>query len=442
MKRALLLAVLLVTSGLAGCIGNERTGPADALPASTSNTTDLNPWQRGLTDDYPTPDVAVERSAEEREANVAEPGDPAFASFDATMEAWMTAHDIPTGQLAVMKDGELRYTRGYGHTDRNETEPADGSTMFRVASVSKPFTAALVKRQIEQGLYERDDPVFCLPPDPAPDCRLPIDPHPGRPVVDDRLADVQVGHLLEHTGGWDRTQSGDVFFEQIAIAEDLDVESPPDAWRFAQWMIGEELDHEPGTTYAYSNAGYVLLGLVAEAATGAELEALYEAYLFEPLEIAGDIEQGHILPGERNEREPFYVCEGGEMRNIHAPNETVCPAQGGWSMAGALGAPGGLIATADAISAFFAVYDPRGEVREDGFWNWRASGSMPGTAAFNRILHDDDTLAGDLQFTVLFNKRGQDEPTSSAVSTHDVHDPLLPQAVAWAGADTMEPTSS
>ncbi len=445
MRRRTLITIGLLAAALAltGCIGGEGSLEGADTGDELDEGDPLNPWQTGLDKEYPTPDGVEERSAEERKARVADPGDPQFASFDATMQAWMDTHDIPTGQLAIMKDGELRYASGYGYADRQQTQPADEKTMFRIASVTKPMTAALVNHQVEQGLYDWDDPVFCVPPNPDPDCRLPIDPHPQRPVVDDRLGDVQVRHLLEHTGGWDRGISGDIFFEQIEIADDLGVASPPAAWQFAQWTMGEKLDHDPGTTEAYSNAGYVLLGLVAEAATGASLEALYDAYLFEPLEIEDDIEIGHVRPDRWNEREPFYVCEGGEAPNVYDPNETVCPAEGGWSMEGAFAAPGGIIATADAVAAFNDVYNYWGEVHPDGAASWQISGSMPGTAAFTRLIFDDGTLTGELQFTVLFNKRGQDAPTYPSTSTHDVHHPLLPQATAWASADTgpMAPTS-
>ncbi len=390
--------------------------------SATANTTDRNPWQAGLDDDYPTPDVAENRSAEERRADVAEPGDPRFAQFDATMQVWMAKHDIPTGQLAIMEDGQLAYESGYGYTDRDETQPANASTMFRLASVTKPMTAALVTMQVEQGLYNWTDPVFCVGEDPAPNCRLPIDPHPANPIEDDRLADVTVGHLVNHTGGWGDEASWIQFGEgAIQVADELDVDSPPSPWRTGQYLMGEELVHEPGAGYAYCNVCYMLAGLVAEAATGAELGALYEAYLFEPLEIADDIEPGRALPEDRNPREPFYACEG-TGPNVFEPNETVCWPDGGWSMKTELG-NGGLVATASAVAAVYEAYTEHVPVHhmpaEDagGVTHRGHTGGFPGTATGSGIVVDGDAKT---QFVVLFNAREPGEHCGPVPQDEDV----------------------
>lgn len=407
MRASLLAALALVlVAGAAGCIG----GDADVDPASTAEPAeaedDPNPWQAGLADHYPTPDVAKERSADERRANLAEPGHPEFAAFDARMESWMAEHDVPAGQLAVMRNGELRYERGYGHVDRPETQPTNASTMFRIASVTKPMTAALVSMQVEQGLYNWTDPVFCLGEDPAPNCRLPIEPHPSNPVEDERLEDITVRHLVEHQGGWGEAGNWVQFGSgAIEVARELGVESPPRAWQTAQFLMGETLEHEPGGgDDPYCNVCYMLAGLVAEAATGAELEALYDAYLFRPLEVQGEIERGYALPEDRNPREPFYACEG-EMPNVFRPNETVCAPDGGWSMEAELG-NGGLVATASAVAAVYELHAHHGGTYEPAgtpyAWDWHGGG-FPGTSTVAMTLAEGQDLAGKVQVVFLFN---------------------------------------
>ncbi len=467
--REIVLAVVMLSAGLVGCIGDggesldstqanatngsatvADTSEADATNNTTaSNTTqvsdngtapesnetdELNPWQQGLDDDYPTPPIAENRSREERRSNVAEPGDPEFAAFDARMTSWMEEHNITTGQLAVMKDGKLAYERGYGHVDRAETEPTNASTMFRIASVTKPMTAALVSMQVEQGLYNWTDPVLCLGEDPAPDCRLPIDPHPTNPVEDDRLAEMQVRHLVNHTGGWAGSANHLTFGEgAIEVARELGIESPPSAWRTVQYLMGEELAHDPGGgENPYCNPCYMTAGLVAEAATGAELGALYDAYLFEPLEIEGDIEPGRMLLEERNPREPFYACDedGGsrETRNVFDPNETSCPADGRWSLQTQL-AQGGLIATASAVAAVYELYAHHGYrllnfVPEDvdPFNAYFHGGGNPGTSAMAMTIADEVGNGGKFQYVFLFNTREKGEhcqETESASPTCD-----------------------
>lgn len=447
------LAVLTaLTLAFAGCIGADEEATATQTETE-ANQGEQNPWKDGLDEAYPTPEIAVQRSAEERRANLAEPGDPEFAAFDAAVMAWMEKHDIPTGQIALMHDGELRYTRGYGVVDREASQSANTSTMFRIASVTKPMTAALVSLQVEQGLYNWTDPVFCVPPDPAPNCRLPIDPHPEKPVEDERLEDVQVDHLLAHVGGWDRSSDWMLWGSgPIEISQTLDIESPPSAWRTAQFMMGEPLDHEPGGTNpdGYCNKCYVLAGLVAEAATGADLGVLYDAYLFEPLEIDGDIEPGYTLPEQRNPREPFYPCEAGETRNIFDPSEEVCWADGGWSMQTILGA-GGVISTGEAVAAVYEAYSPDVPGGDIGPMTWRGhTGGLPGTATMAEIVESEDEPLGKTQFVGLFNSRnaGQHCYTMSFIfqltpypncSVYDLHTSMYPLMTAWGPTQSLGP---
>lgn len=448
--RAVLLATLLLASGLAGCLGSDPGAPAD--PATVETEQELNPWQRGLADAYSTPDVAEHRSAHERRSNVAEPGAPEFAAFDATIQAWMDSHNVSAGQLALMKDGHLRYERGYGTTDRAGSQPANATTMFRLASVTKPMTAAVVAMQVEQGLYNLTDPVFCLGTDPAPNCRLPIDAHPDHPIRDGRIAEIQVQHLLAHECGFGPPHDDFLFSPgAIEVAEALGIPSPPSAWRSAQFMMGQELTHDPGQTYEYSNVCYMLAGLVAEAATGAQLGALYDAYLFEPLEIADDIEPGRTLREERDPREPFYPCEYGQVQSVFDPDEMVCRPNGSWSMQTQL-AYGGLVATSEAVAAIYDVYTEHVPT----FPNLHLAsteatcppptrclfhtGGMPGTATGAGIV---DAGGSQAVFVYLFNANGgcEEAPTSgvSRCPVGDLISPMFPLTAAWMASDNTGP---
>lgn len=499
MRRLVVLAVLLaVAAALAGCLGDDGGAgldeastpdpdqpeadddpvqPVDA-PANASETEDAagtsdesgdapNPWQAGLADHYPTPDVAKTRNASDRRANVAEPGHPEFAGFDAKIRAWMEAQNVSTGQLALMRDGQLRYERGYGYTDRAGTEPANASTMFRIASVTKPVAAALVSLQVEQGLYNWSDPVFCLGEDPAPNCRLPIDPHPARPVQDERLAEMKVEHLLSHRCGWGESHDYYTFGDgAVEAAREMGLSLPLSAWRTAQYLMGEPMAYAPGQERIYSNPCYILAGLVAEAATGAELGALYDAYLFRPLEIQDDIEPGYTRPQDRNPREPFYHCAE-EDESVFDPNQTVCEPNGEMSLETNL-ANGGLVATAEAVAAVYHAYPdhvPDHRFRLDhGAERIQAtgldcppstvcrshSGEFPGTTAMSGMILGDDWTG---QFVYVFNKAVPGPACTETVrdalrstpqpyyecTTDDVEHSLFHQTAAWARAEEATP---
>lgn len=453
--RAILLATacILLLAAVAGCIGDEAT--IDDANLTEDPDQDENPWQAGLDEHHPTPSVAPTRSTEERRANVAEPGDPEFAAFDALVEDWMITHEIPTGTLAIMKDGQLRYEQGYGTTDRAETNPANASTMMRIASISKPMTAQTITMMVEEGHLAWDDPAFCIPPDPAPGCLLPLDPHPNRPVVDERIQNITLEHLRDHTAGFaEDGPCNDPLFSEGAIqaADTLNLPSPLPAWRVTQWLMGAKLAHDPGDTYDYCNAGYIALGTIAEAATGATLDAVLEAYLFRPLEIEGDIEPGRTLPEERNPREPFYACDHGKTQSVYDPSEEVCWPDGAWSMQAEL-ANGGIIATAAATTAVMETLPIQwpslslGNIEHDSGHtvHWGAGGSMPGTRAYTGQFHGADT--GTVQYAFIFNTRIPSQACDSPIgdilyatdtpgcNVRDLREAMLPLLRTWSTAD-------
>lgn len=441
------VAAVLLSVGLAGCLSGDDP-VADHGPHEEEDP--WNPWQAGLADYLPTPDVAVNRSADERRANVAPPGDPEFAVFDATIEAWMQAHDIPTATLAIMKDGELRYENGYGYVDQARTEPANASTMMRIASISKPMTAQVIALMVEEGRFDWDDPVFCVPPEPHADCLLPIEPHPQRPVGDSRIADITVAHFRDHTSGWsngDPDPCNDPIWSSrsVAVADALGAPNPLPRWRVAQWGMGADLTGDPGEPYAYCNGGYIVLSLVAEAVTGATIEAVYDAYLFRPLEVAGDIEFGHSLPEDRNPREPFYSCDEVRGQSVFDPNKTVCWADGGFSVHGLSGA-GGLVSTAAAVVATIESL-PLDAISLGGarVADYTFSGGLPGTRGMTGVL---DTPAGKLQYAFLFNTgeafdgcpnvQYQGMVPEQPCDPANVGGPLSGELVVWAAAEEAE----
>lgn len=454
----LALSCLVLVAGLVGCIGSEEaevdpegeTGSigseeAEVDPSSNTTADDLNPWQEGLDENYPTPDVAEHHSREDRRSNVAPPGDPEFAAFDATVDAWMDHHNISTGTLAVMKDGQLRYERGFGYTDREETQPANASTMMRIASVTKAMSERVISMMVEEGRFAWGDPVFCVPPDPKPDCLLPLDPHPSRPVVDDRIANITVEHLRNHTAGWSEVCSEPIWDDSaVELARTMGVDSPAPAWRTVQWLMGAELARDPGEASEYCNTGYITLGAVAEAVTGATFEAVLDAYLFRPLDVEGDIEAGRALPEERNPREPFYACDGEPKQSVFDPNETVCAPDGSWSLTATLAA-GGLTSTPAAAGAVLDSITPlefSGAFTSIGLFHG-SDGSVPGTKARVQLINTTET--GKALYAYVFNSRtlweGCDSPLGVAPGCGwgDLNEALTRELRAWSTAHHQTP---
>lgn len=429
MRRLTLLTALAVLS--AGCLAAVDPDTLDTAAATDGDTV----WERGLASTAETPSVALLRSSDERRADVSPPGAPEFAAFDAAIEAWMARYGIVAGQVSLMHDGALRYESGYGFAEESRSKPVDALTMFRVASVSKPIAGAVVALQIEQGLYNASDPVFCLPPEPAPGCRLDIPAHPAKPFADERLRDVTVDMLLHHTAGWGRPADTHLWGEgNVEIAEKLGVPSPPPAWRIAQYMLGEKLAYDPGSNDQYCNMCYLMLGLIAESASGADIRALEEAYVFQPLQVSGDIEAGFGRVEQRNAREPFYACEWEDAPSVYEPGKTGCGADVAFPLE-ELVSVGGLISTTSAAVAIYEAYESvfsldAGPVHLNGH-----GGSLPGTATFVGTVVAPGV--GEVQYAAFFNGHGW--PDAVVTSVYDLELAIIAAASAWGATEALAP---
>lgn len=161
--------------------------------------------------------------------------------------------------VAVARRGTLLVQRGAGWADVERRVPVDSASIFRVGSVTKQVTAALVMREVERGRVDLDAPVTRYVPDA---------PVQGRRVL--------VRQLLNHTSGmpsytalgerWSR-QLGGPFVRDSFVA--LVREAP---WEF-----------EPGEQWRYSNSGYWVLGLLLERVTGVPYATLVQRELAGPL---------------------------------------------------------------------------------------------------------------------------------------------------------------
>lgn len=182
-------------------------------------------------------------------------------------------NDVFAGSVLVARDGEILLDRGYGFANREWRVPNAGDTKFRLASVSKQFTAVAVMILHERGLVDLDAPIKTWLPDV--------------PASWDR---VTVRRLLNHTSGVpDFTRFDD--YEALKTTA-----TTPDALiaRFRD----RPLDFRPGETFAYSNSGYVLLTAVIEKSSGQSYAAFVAETLFDPLGMTDSGYDSHavVLP--------------------------------------------------------------------------------------------------------------------------------------------------
>jgi N-acyl-D-amino-acid deacylase len=202
---------------------------------------------------------------------------PGMQSFDKTISDFMKARAIPGGAVAVMRDGKLIYARGFGYADVENNKPVQPDALFRIASISKTITAAAIMKLVEEGKLDLSDPVapFIAHLAPAPDA-----------TVDPRWELITIRHLLNHTGGWDRTKPNggfDPIDRPVTAATAVNAPVPASPETLIRYMKGMPLDFDPGEKFAYSNFGYIILGRVIERVSGMSYKEYVRTRVLEPV---------------------------------------------------------------------------------------------------------------------------------------------------------------
>lgn len=236
--------------------------------------------------------------------------------------------DCFSGVVLVSEKGKVIYRKAYGLADREWNIPMTPETKFRIASLSKPFTALLILQLVEEGLIRLDGKIIDYLPD-----------YQGK--NGDRIT---IEQLLTHTSGI--LQSLDP--EQEAIQERL-AHSLREMVRYA-----EEADvyFEPGTGFHYSNLAYSILALIAERVAQIPFDRLLEERIFRPLEMKNTTQcQANRI--ERNLAKGYeYTLLGGyENASPVDPSYTV--------------GPGGLIADMDDLCRFDKALRDRRLISEE-----------------------------------------------------------------------------
>jgi CubicO group peptidase (beta-lactamase class C family) len=165
----------------------------------------------------------------------------------------------PALSVAVAENGRIVYARAFGVSDVVAKTPATPETRFRIASVTKVFTAVCVMQLVEAGRMRLDAPLAAY---------LPWAPH---------AAEVTIRELLNHTSGmWNY---GDEVFSDGRVA------SPTTPRAIVAAAAQRPLERKPGSAFAYSNTGYVLLGLAVEAVSHRSLAEYEREHVLRPAKM-------------------------------------------------------------------------------------------------------------------------------------------------------------
>jgi len=270
-------------------------------------------------------------------------------AIDDIMRGSMQKQSIRAGAVAAARQGEIAFERAYtwAEPDYPVTET---KSPFRLASVSKAFTEALIYRLVEADLLKRDTAIF-------PYLDLERAALPGQ-SVDKRLHAITVGQVLDHKGGWDRKAADfDPCFRMRMIANKLGLTTAPTQLDIARYMVGEPLQFDPGSRESYSNFGYLVLGLVAEKAAKDSFGNALKAHALAPMGIV-DAFVAHTRKDMRLPNEGFYDQPGMGLTPEFPAKKVLAPLPyggEGW-LTEAMDGAAGLAASAGAVARLAGHY--------------------------------------------------------------------------------------
>lgn len=273
---------------------------------------------------------------------------PALAAFDRQVVALMARWRIPGGAVAVAKDGRLVLAHGYGRADVEANQPMQPDALFRIASISKPITAAAVLKLVEEGRLDLDAKALRLLEHLRP---------PEGATVDPRIGDITIRHLLTHAGGWDRDRRGDPMFSPLAgvAARAVGVPEPAECETIVRFMLSRPLDFPPGTASIYSNFGYCVLGRIIARVTGTSYEDYVKTQVLARAGVTR-MRLGRTLPERRAAGEVKYYG-GTTPRSVFPQQSGPVPAPYGGFYLEAMDAHGGWIASAIDLLKFVTALD-------------------------------------------------------------------------------------
>jgi|SRR5579875_464665 len=177
-------------------------------------------------------------------------------AVDDLLSSYLARHRVPGLSVAIIANGEVLYTQGYGFADVENSVPASADTVYRLASVSKPITATAAMELVERKKLDLDAPIqnYC-------------------PAFPRKQWTITTRQLLSHESGI-RDYNND--------QETLNTRHYSSIKEALSQFQNDPLQFEPATKMQYSSYGYVVLGCVLEGAAGSTYAQYMQRAIFGP----------------------------------------------------------------------------------------------------------------------------------------------------------------
>ena len=211
--------------------------------------------------------------------------------------------DAFSGSVLVARGDALLYEAAFGLAERASNRPNQTDTLFDVGSIRKLMTKVAIGQLARDGKLSLDDTIAAHLPD-----------YPNSKVA----SSVTIDQLVHHRSGL-----GDIFNEKFQRTSKASLLTPRD---FFPIFVDDPLDFVPGSSQRYSNAGYIVLGAIVEAASGQDYVSYIEENVFAP---AGMTESGFIMrDGSHPDLATGYTRGRGGASNELESNRGMLPIRG------------------------------------------------------------------------------------------------------------------
>ena len=207
--------------------------------------------------------------------------------------------------VGVVQENEIVYTKGFGLRNIKSKEPVTPTSLFHLASISKPFVATAIVQLVEKGQVDLNRPVVSYVP------YFKLD--------DDRYRDITVQQMLSHISGmpdeedysWERPEEDDGALE-----------------RYVRSLTGQKLLFAPGAKFAYSNIAFEVLGDLIAKISGQSFEDYVADNILKPLEMVNSTFLRKEVPPELATTPHLNVprtiiSEVYPYHRAHAPSSTL-----------------------------------------------------------------------------------------------------------------------
>ena len=253
----------------------------------------------------------------------------AFPEVDRLVREFLEREHVPGAAWGIVVDGKVAHIGTAGFRDLAKQQPVEGDTVFRIASMTKSFTAMAILQLRDAGKLSLDDPAEKYVPELRA-LRYPTTDSPR----------LTLRHLLTHSGGFPEDNPwGD---QQLARSEEEFT---------AMLRQGIPFSNPPGIAYEYSNYGFAILGRVVTRVSGMPYTQYVEQKILRPLHMDSTTLEPAAVPATR-------LAHGYRWEDDQWKEEPQLAN-------GAFGSMGGMLTSIDDLTkyvgVFLAAWPPRDE---------------------------------------------------------------------------------